>query len=340
MKALKYILFLLLIGIIGLSVYVAVQPNSFEVTRERTLDAPASVIYDNLIDYKKWEAWSPWLEKNPDTKITYSDTTSGIGGHYSWEDEDGIGNMKTLAATPNTSIEQELQFEDYDPSNISWTLAPTSDGKTKVTWQIKSENIPFMFKAYSAFSGGFDQMMGPDFERGLEKLDSVVVSQMKVYSVTIHGTTEHSGGFYLYNSASCRIDEFEEKMQDMMLKVNAYVAENNITTAGPSFTSFEKWDEENNATIFSACIPTTSRVITTESDVLTGQLEPFRTVKTTLKGHYSNLKEAWDKSMAYVTEKGYEFTEAGPMLEVYVATPENYPNPADWITEIYIAIKD
>ena len=340
MKTFKYILFLLLIGIIGLSIYVAVQPNSFEVTRERTIDAPAAVIYNNLIDYKKWETWSPWLEKNPNTKITYADTTSGVGGHYSWEDEDGIGNMTTLSATPNSSIAQELKFEDYEPSIINWTLMPTSDGKTKVTWQIKGDNIPFMFKAYSAFSGGFDHMMGPDFERGLEKLDSVVVAKMKVYSVTIHGTTQHSGGFYLYNSTSCRIDEFEEKMQEQLSKVSDYALINNITTAGPPFTSFEKWDEDNNATIFSTCIPTTSRVITTESDILTGQLEPFRAVKTTLKGNYTNLKEAWDQSMAYVTEKGFEFTETGPMLEVYVTNPEDHPNPADWVTEIFIAIKD
>lgn len=52
MKSLKYILFLLLILVIGFSIYVAVQPNSFEVTRSRTIKAPAAVIYDNVIDYK------------------------------------------------------------------------------------------------------------------------------------------------------------------------------------------------------------------------------------------------------------------------------------------------
>lgn len=340
MKSLKYILFPLLIVIIGTSIYVAVQPNSFDVKRERIIDAPTIVIYNNVIDLKNWEDWSPWLEKNPESNISYSEPTTGVDASFSWADEEGTGNIKTRSTTPNNSIEQDMQFEDYKPSKMNWTFIPTHDGKTKVTWQLKSDHIPFMFKIYSILSGGFDNIFGPDFGRGLEKLDSVVVDQMKAYSVTIHGPTEHGGGLYIYNSASSKIDEFAEKMNDMLSKLTAFATQNNITIAGPAFASFIKWDVKNNSTIFFCCIPTSSSTITTESDILTGQMEPFRAIKTTLNGNYTNSKEAWDKTMAYITDQGYEFTEAGPMLEVYVAGPKNYPNPADWVTEIYIAIKD
>jgi len=340
MKALKYILFLLLIVIIGLSIYVAVQPNSFEVTRERTINAPAAVIYNNLIDFKNWETWSPWKEKDPDSKITYPEQTKGVGGSFSWEDKDGIGSMKTLSTTPNISIEQEMQFDDYQPSKVNWTFAPSTDEGTKVTWQIKGDKLPFIFKAFAAFSGGFDNMIGPDFERGLEKLDSVIIADMKKYSITIDGVTQHSGGFYLYNTTSCKISELENKMQEMMTNISNYAIANSITMAGPAFVNYLKWDTENNAVIFSCCVPTTSRVITTSSDILTGQLEPFRAVKGTLRGDYSNLQEAWDKVTAYIPEHGLEANENGPNLEVFVTDPMNTPNPADWITEIYIAIKE
>lgn len=339
MKALKYVLFLILIAIIGFSIYIAVQPNSFEVSRERTIDAPAAVIYDDVIDYKNWESWSPWQEKEPDLKINYPEQTKGVGGSYSWDGKDGLGNMKTVAANPNASITQELQFEDYDPSKILWTFEPTSDNKTKVTWTMKSDNVPFMFKGFAAVSGGFDKMIGPDFERGLEKLDSLAVEEIKKYSINIEGITEHSGGFYLYNTTSCKMDEFESKMQEMMPKVVGYATQNNIAMAGAPFVLYYKWDEQNNAVMFSCCVPTTARVITTESDVLTGQLQPFKAVKTTLKGNYSNLKEAWDKAMKYISDNNLEFTENGPMIEAYVTDPTTEPNPANWITEIYIAVK-
>jgi hypothetical protein len=340
MKALKYILFLLLMLVIGISIYVAVQPNSFEVTRIRNIKAPTPVIYNTLIDFKNWEQWSPWLEKNPNSKLTYAERTKGVGGSFSWADEDGVGTLKTLSTSPNISIEQEIQFDDYAPSKVNWIFKPAPDGGTLVTWQMKGENLPFIFKAYSALSGGFDNMIGPDFERGLEKLDSVVVAETKKYSITIEGITEYGGGFYLYNTTSCKIDELESTRKQMMPKVLNYAMSNSITMAGPPFVNYLKWDTVNNAVIFSNCVPTTSRVITTGSSILTGQMEPFRAVKIVLKGDHSNLKEAWEKAMAYIPEKGLEANVNGPNLEVYVTDPSNFPNPADWLTEIYIAINE
>ena len=339
MKFLKYVLFLLLIIIIGLAIYIAVQPNSFEVSRERTVEAPAAVLYDNVIDFKNWESWSPWVEKEPDLKLMFPEQTAGVGGSYSWEGKDGLGSMKTTDAAPYESIDQELQFEDFKPSSIKWTFEPTSDNKTKVTWKMNSEEVPFMFKGFAALSGGFDKMIGPDFERGLSKLDSITLVEMKKYSIKVDGITDHSGGYYLYSTTSCKMDEFKSKMSEMMPKLEEFVKTNNIEMAGAPFVIYHKWDVENNAVMFSSCVPTTTRVITTESDVLTGKLDPFKAIKTTLTGDYDNLKEAWDTAMKYVSDKNLELIETGPMIEAYLTDPISEPNPAKWKTVIYLAIK-
>ena len=339
MKFLKYLLFLLLIILIGLAIYIAVQPNSFNVKRERVIDAPASVVYQNVIDFKKWPNWSPWIEREPDLTLNFPEQTSDVGASYSWEGKDGTGNMKTVGTILNESIDQKLQFEDYEPSDILWKFEPTPDGKTNVIWEMKSEKIPFMFKGYAAFSGGFDKMIGPDFERGLELLDSVSVADTKKYSIEIQGVTEHGGGFYLYNTTSTKIADIESKMGEFMGRLFAYAQSNNIVMAGAPFANYISWDEKNGTTTFSCCYPTTDKVITTSDEILTGQLEPFKAVKTVLKGNYENLKEAWDKAMAYIPANGLEFAENGPMLEVYLTDPSQEPNPANWITEIYIAVK-
>tara|TARA_R110002096_G_scaffold56474_3_gene144108 strand:- start:1333 stop:2355 length:1023 start_codon:yes stop_codon:yes gene_type:complete len=340
MKAFKYVLFLLLIAIIGTAIYVAVQPNSFEVTRTRTIKAPASVIYNNVIDFKNWEAWSPWVEKEPSTKIVLSEQTQGVGGSYTWTDKDGAGTMKTTEAVPNTSIQQNMQFAEFPASDVSWNFKPNEDGGTNVTWTISGKDLPFGFKAYTAFSGGMEKQIGPDFERGLEKLDSVVQASMKVYSIKVNGITQHSGGFYLYNTTSSKIDELANKIQEMLPKLSSYVMKNNITMAGAPYVNYHKWDEENNAVMFSSSIPTVEKVITdSDSGILTGQLPPFKALKTTLKGDYKNLKEAWETAMAYITENNLEQVETGPTIETYLTEPMNTPNPADYITEIYIAVK-
>tara|TARA_R110000868_G_scaffold52950_11_gene166664 strand:+ start:2578 stop:3597 length:1020 start_codon:yes stop_codon:yes gene_type:complete len=339
MKAFKYILFLLLIGIIGFAIYIAVQPNTFEVSRTRTIKAPAAVIYDNVIDFKNWAAWSSWVEANPDMKISFPEQTKGVNGAYFWEDKDGVGTMKTIEATPYSSIKEDMQIADYPKSEVLWTFTSNEDNSTDVTWSISGKNLPFMFKMFTVIMGGMEKQIGPHYERSLEKLDSIVVADMKKYTINVNGITDHSGGYYLYNTSSSKIDELSSTMQNMLPKVIAYAKKNNITMAGAPFVIYHKWDEANNAVMFSSCVPTTSRVITTENDILTGELQPFKAVKTTLKGDYINLKEAWDTTMEYITQNQLEMVESGPMLETYIMGPSKTSNPANWITEIYIAIK-
>ena len=122
-------------------------------------------------------------------------------------------------------------------------------------------------------------------------LDEVITEDMKRYSIKVEGLTEHSGGFYLYNTTSCKMTDFKQKMQEMLPKVGGYAISNNIRMAGAPFVIYHKWDEANDAVMFSCAIPTSSKITTTESEILTGQLQPFKTVKTILYGDYENLKE-------------------------------------------------
>ncbi|NAS32614.1 transcription activator effector-binding protein [Flavobacteriaceae bacterium R38] len=337
MKIIKYFLFLILIVIIAVSIYVAIQPNDYEVTRTRTINTSLPIIYDNINDYKNWENWGPWQEEDPSMTFNYPENTVGEGAGYSWEGKDGKGKMETVSAIKNKSLDQKLTFGDFEPSDVYWRLKEVENG-TEVTWGMKG-NKNFFFKLYTTFAGSMEKNVGPMYERGLEKLDSVVIASTKKYSVEVNGITQHSGGFYIYNTASSKISELENKIPEMLPKVGMYAAKNKITTAGMPFIYYHEWDEENNATIFSSCIPTTEKVITNrESDILTGQIQSFTAVKATLKGDYSNMEKVWEAAIKYIQDNGLEETD-GPRLEVFANDPGLLPNPADWITEIYIAVK-
>ncbi len=338
MKIFKYILFLILIAVIGICIYIAVQPNTYTVSRSISIKAPSEVIYNNVIDYKNWPAWSAWIEDDPDIKLSFPDQTKGVNGAYSWQDSNGEGSLTTTKAIPYTQIQQKMRYGNYPPADINWDFKTNNNGSTTVTQTMSGNNLPFKFKAYTAFNGGMEQQVGPQYERSLKKLDSIVNASMKVYSITVNGITNHSGGYYLYSTSSCKINEVSSKIQDIKLTLDNYVKENYISTAGTPFIYYIKWDKANNAAIFSYCIPTTEKIITTNNEILTGQLPAFTAVKTTLKGDYTNLEEAWGKTMTYIKEQGYTFTQEGPMLEVSKITPTDTANPANWITEIYVAI--
>ncbi len=339
MKSLKYILFVLLIVIIGSCIYVAVQPNAYDITRTRTIKAPAAVIFSNVNDFKNWEAWSPWVEQDPGIQITYPEQTSGVGGSYSWVGEDGAGNMKTLAVSPNDSISQEMQFEDFPPSNVYWKFEKEENG-TNVTWGMKSESMPFMLKFYAVISGGMDKMVGPNFERGLEKLDSIVVSSMEAYHVEINGATEYGGGFYLYKTTNATSSNISQVMGQQYGSISMFMGQNNIAFYGMPFTIYHDMNMENGTVIMSNGIPVKEKiVITGDSDILCDYMPKMKVLKTTLKGNYTNLSKAWEITMKHLAENDIEQSEQKP-FEIYTNDPGNYPNPADWITEIYIPIKE
>jgi effector-binding domain-containing protein len=338
MEAFKFIIFLLLILIIGACTYVAVQPNQYEVVRTRTIDAPAAVIYDNIIDYRNWEAWSPWIEKNPETKVTYPEQTKGIGGSQSWEDKDGIGTMKTMAATSPNYIEQTMQFEDFEPSKIIWNFNTTEDNTTNVTWIMKGEKIPFGFKLYAVFSGGFDNMIGPDFERGLERLDSLVVESTKKHEITVNGITEYGGGFYLYKTTNAKDSNISQKMAEQYGSLMAYITQNNIAMAGMPLTIYNEMNPENGTVIMSNGLPVNQKIEVAEnSDISCGYMEKTKALKITLKGNYTYLADAWDVALKHIADNNLVQSQEKP-FEIYTNDPGDFPNPADWVTEIYIPI--
>lgn len=341
MKAFKYIAFLLLIAIIGTAIYISVQPNNLEITKSRNIKAPAVVIFNHVIDFKTWGDWSARVEADPNLTFTLPENTKGIDAFYSWEDKDGFGTIKTLDAVANEYIRQQMEHGKIPSSEIMWNFAQNANGSTDVTWTILAKDLPFGFKANKVFSEGFEDEIAAEFERSLEKLDSVIIAEMNKYSIVINGITNHSGGYYLYNTASSKINDLQSKINEMLPKVMEYAQKNNIAVAGHPFINYLKWDEANNAVIFSSCVPTSEQVITAEGDnILTGNFANFKAIKTTLKGNYNHLDEARKQTKTYIPENGFEFAIDGPMLETYLNNPANTPNPANLVTEIYIAIKD
>ena len=341
MKLLKYIFFLILIGLIGGAVYFGTKDGSFDVAETKTINAPVSMIYANVNDYKNWQEWGPWMEEDPNMQITYADTTEGVGGSYSWVSETtGEGSMETLAAVENESIDQKIVFITpigESVSDVYWRFKP-SDSGTEVTWGMKGEQS-FMEKVFMAFqSEDFETSMKKMYEQGLNNLDQTIQKEMQKFTVTVEGIKDYGGGYYMYTTTASSQADIGSKMGPMMGKVAGFMQQNNITQAGMPFTIYNEWDEANGTTIFSAAIPVNERIIVTKGDVLCGYMEPLSAVKTILMGNYTNLPEAYGKAQAYVDENNLILDDRKKMFEVYSTDPGLVPNPAEWRTEIYIPV--
>ncbi len=85
-----YMILIVLAVIIGLLlIVITMQPPDFRISRSVTMNVPASKVFDEVNDFRKWEAWSPWEKIDPATKKTYGGAVSGVGATYHW-----VGNSK------------------------------------------------------------------------------------------------------------------------------------------------------------------------------------------------------------------------------------------------------
>ena len=339
MRIVKVIVIVLVIIFIGSCGYVALQPNSYDIYRTKTIKAPAQLLFTEVNDFKNWEDWSPWVEKDNSIEISYPEQTSGVGGSYSWTSDDGNGTMKTVMVSPYDSISQQMQFEDFPPSNVYWHFKTTTEG-TEVTWGMKANDMPFLLKLFAVINGGMDKMVGPDYERGLEKLDSIVIDDMKKYEVTIEGIKEYGGGFYLYTTTNATNENISAKMAQEYGKIGMFMGKHGIQMNGMPLTVYHDMNMEDGTVIMSNGIPVSERInIKDDSGVLCGYIPKTTVLKTILKGNYTNLSNAWEQSMQYLNENNILQSELKP-FEIYTNDPGNFPNPADWTTEIYIPISD
>ncbi len=344
MKVLKYILFLLLIIIVAGGIYFGTKDGNFDVSESKDFNAPAEVIYNNVKDYKNWATWGPWQEEDESMQFTYAEKTEGKGASYAWtSDEMGNGSMQTVKVIPNKEIDQKITFNTPigdSESDVYWRFEPSEEaGKTKVTWGMKGEHS-FMEKIFMAFqSQDLDNTMKEMYIKGLNNLEVEVEKSMNAYEITVDGITRHGGGYYMYNTTSSRMTEIGEKMAPMMGQIAGYLQDNNINMAGMPFTIYNQIDEQNGTVIFSAAIPVAARVITPQgSPVLCSYMGPVDALKTTLKGKYDYLSQAYAKAQDYLKTNNLMVDPGRKMFEVYANDPGTEPNPANWITEIYIPV--
>lgn len=151
------------------------KPNQFRVERSVDIAAPAAKIFPYLEDLRQQRLWSPWDQKDPNMKRTYSGAERGVGAIYEWDGnrEIGAGRQELVSVTPHSKIEGKIDFiRPFEAHNrLEFLLKPAGSG-TSVTWAIYGP-MPFMSKVMSVFFS-MDKMIGTEFEKGLSQLKTLV----------------------------------------------------------------------------------------------------------------------------------------------------------------------
>ena len=166
----------LAIAIVIVLILASTKPASFSVRRSMVMQAPAEKIFPLIADFHQWTKWSPWENRDPALKRSYSGSESGKGAVYAWEGNKNVGSgrMEILDASSPSKITIKLDFlKPFEAHNTAeFAFVPERNAaSTNVIWVMQGPS-PFMSKVMQVFMD-FDKMIGRDFEAGLANLKNL-----------------------------------------------------------------------------------------------------------------------------------------------------------------------
>ena len=163
-----------LVALVVILVAVAyVLPRNVTVERSVTVNAPPEVVFPLVNSLQNMSRWSPWLDRDPETKLTYSGPDAGVGNRMVWTSDHpqvGNGSQQITASVENTQVNTAIDFGDMGTAMAAITLAPEGSG-TVVTWGFETD---MGLNPVARWMGlMMDRWVGADYERGLDRLNAL-----------------------------------------------------------------------------------------------------------------------------------------------------------------------
>lgn len=145
--------------------------DTFTVQRETAITAPPERVYAEIVDFRRWQTWSPWEGIDPELKRDYTGAASGKGAIYAWTGNRkvGQGRMEIVEVAEPSKVAIDLQFIKPFKARNDTVFTVAADGTgSRVVWTMTGKKT-LLTKVMGIFKS-MDDLVGKDFERGLAKL--------------------------------------------------------------------------------------------------------------------------------------------------------------------------
>ena len=332
--------------ILGLVLVVAlfftigfVLPDKAHVQRSAQIQAPASQVFALVNGFRQFDRWSPWADKDPQAKVQIGGAPLGVGAQYQWSGNQavGSGSQQIVASTPYTEVKTKLLFGGFDKPSYSKFEVEANGAVTHVTWSL---DVPLggnpIDHYFGLLMGG---QVGPDYERGLNKLRGVAESGPKTDFAPLDVTLQDlkpQAYAYISGSSSTDSEAITKAMTAAYAKIYAYMSSSGLKQAAQPLAITRKWDPQAKVYEFDAGIPVDHADAQGKGEVKVAQTYAGTALKVAYHGPYQNMAPTYGLIDAY--KKAYALQDNGPSWEQYLNDPAKTP-PAQLSTDIYVPVK-
>lgn len=317
--------------VIAAMVYLLRSDGRFLVRRSQQMNVPAARVFDVVADLRSWPLWSPWLMHEPDAEIVYSDDCRQEGGHYRWNGRRvGAGRMTHVSLTPNSRIEQRLEFTRPFKSvnQVTWEFESQDDG-TLVSWEMAGR-MPFLLRFMAA---RMEPMIGRDYELGLALLNGYLDDRAPHPQLEFIGAENLEDFSYWAMPCNGNLRQLEAARQPAIESLTA--AANGKT--GLPLTLYHRFDPFD--TRYRAEIAVPIDLSTPESNYTRREFSGGRYFKMILRGDYRYIPLAWYALHSHCRLHRHKFDPARPALEIYQLDSTRVDDGNRIETALYLPIK-
>ena len=330
MKILKKILLGILIVAALLVIIAFFLPQQVHVERSLSMDAPAKIVYNQVIDLHSWDKWAKWNQIDPEMKVEYINAGVGENAGYSWSSENpqlGSGQLMITAAVPYNSIATTMDFME-EGTATGYFVFSEEGNSTTVSWGFDTD---LGFNPIDRWFGlMFDRMLGPDFEEGLENL--------KVVSETIFA--EKQPVCEIRDMPAVKIvsirevvqyKDIAEKMGVMYGELMKFNQKENIEMIDVPLAIYHQFD----GTIIDleCAIPVNTLPENTTDKIQGREISAKNYVHADHFGAYEKLGETHQFIQDWMDKRQLNLN-GGP-IERYLTDPQKEPDISKWHTSIY-----
>ncbi len=345
MKIIKYFLLLIFVILIGGIVYVALLDGQFTANGQLKIKAPRSLVFQQINHLNTWKNWATGVQIDSSSK-----KVTGEGASISWRQDSTAttGEIITTSVIHYATLKQKGTAQQKIGSatyQLIWNFDyDYTHDSTLVSLQIKG-NLDYWAKVMHVLKGKpLQPKLQPLIKENLHRFKAYILHTMAVFSIHIDGIAQTQPKTYIYSSLATRNkpEIIAEKRKKVLKKLRDFLSKNKIKDSGAPFMLFNTIDHQHHNVIITIGIPITQPIQYTDStnSILIGSLPAHRVIKSTLKGNYKNIAKLWEAIKVYMLKNNLQVDETAHPYEVFRLSSKASLNPADWVTQLYIPIKE
>ncbi|HUS24086.1 MAG TPA: SRPBCC family protein [Candidatus Binatia bacterium] len=331
--------------LIGLAILLALLvaasfalPRTAHVERSATIGAPQATVFTVLNGFRQFRRWSPWSETDPDARYEFSGPAAGVGARMRWSGNEAVGSgmQEIVESAPFARIRVKLEFSGFEGTDSVATFTLARDGgTTRVTWALDAD-----FRANLAarwFGLLFDRMVGPDYERGLERLKALAESLPQTdfadLPMQLKDVPPMKAAFVATGSAR------DDRAVGVALgvaygRISGFMNLKGLKETAPPVAVFE--EAGAGSMRFDAGIPIDRTDVPAPAGIRYGETPSGLMVKAVHRGPYRALSASHGKVAAFLAAAGYR--RRGAPMEQYVTDPVTTPDTA-LVTHLFYPVE-